>query len=220
MGVKVVERPQGSGAWWVFIYHQGHRKAKKVGSKSAATEVARKIEAKLVLGDFGFAKKNVAPTFKECALKWLAVPHGWRESTYRIHEFNLKKYIFPRLGFRSIDEIGRKDIKRFVDTLLLKGLAPRTARNIKSTISGVFCHAVDGELVEANPVRDIKLAIRKRTVDIDPLTEEEAEKLLERTKAYKGGVYHPILLCALRTGMRIGEIQALQWGMWTSMADS
>ena len=31
MGVKVKERPKGPGTWWIFIDHQGKRKAKKVG---------------------------------------------------------------------------------------------------------------------------------------------------------------------------------------------
>ncbi|MBT3369001.1 MAG: hypothetical protein HN416_17800, partial [Nitrospina sp.] len=52
MGVKVRERPQGSGEWWVFIEHHGNRKAKKIGrDKKLAKDVARKIEAKLILGD-------------------------------------------------------------------------------------------------------------------------------------------------------------------------
>ena len=49
MGVKVREKPKNSGVWWVFINHQGRRKAKKIGNKRAADEVAKKIEAKLAL---------------------------------------------------------------------------------------------------------------------------------------------------------------------------
>jgi integrase len=36
MGVRVAEKNKGSGVWWVFTYHQGARKAKKVGDKRAA----------------------------------------------------------------------------------------------------------------------------------------------------------------------------------------
>jgi integrase len=35
MGVKVRERPHGSGIRWVYIDHQGKRKAKKVGHRKA-----------------------------------------------------------------------------------------------------------------------------------------------------------------------------------------
>ena len=51
MGVKVRQK---DGKWYVFINHQGRRKAKCVGdSKRAAEEVKRKLEAKLTLGDVG-----------------------------------------------------------------------------------------------------------------------------------------------------------------------
>jgi integrase len=53
MGVKVREKPPGSGVWWIFIDHNGKRKAKKVGcDKKLALEAAKKIEAKLTLGIF------------------------------------------------------------------------------------------------------------------------------------------------------------------------
>ena len=56
MGVKVREKPKGSGGWWIFIDHEGKRKSKKVGSEDAAMEVAKKIETRLVLGDFKIVK--------------------------------------------------------------------------------------------------------------------------------------------------------------------
>jgi integrase len=44
MGVKVREKPKGSGNWWIFINHQGKRKSKKIGKdKCLAREVAKKI---------------------------------------------------------------------------------------------------------------------------------------------------------------------------------
>ena len=43
MGVKVRERPKGSGVWWVFIDYQNKRKAKKIGrDKRVARDVAKK----------------------------------------------------------------------------------------------------------------------------------------------------------------------------------
>ena len=52
MGVKVREKPNGSGEWWVFIHHNGIRKSKKIGKDNKlARDVAKKIEAKLALGE-------------------------------------------------------------------------------------------------------------------------------------------------------------------------
>jgi hypothetical protein len=48
MGIRV--RKKG-GKWFVFVTYYGRRKAKCVGSKAAAEEVKRILEAKLALGD-------------------------------------------------------------------------------------------------------------------------------------------------------------------------
>jgi len=57
----------------------------------------------------------------------------------------------------------------------------------------------------------LKINRKKRSFKIEPLTEKEADDLLEQAKLVMGGYYHPHILCALRTGMRIGEIKALKW---------
>ena len=68
MAVKVRERPKGSGIYWIFIDHQGKRKSKKVGrDKRLAQEAAKKIEAKLVLGQMGLCKDLEIPTFSQFA---------------------------------------------------------------------------------------------------------------------------------------------------------
>jgi integrase len=52
MGVKIKE---WKGAWWLFIDHQGKRKAKRVGigktGKKAADQAAVQIQARLAEGD-------------------------------------------------------------------------------------------------------------------------------------------------------------------------
>ena len=66
MGVKVREKVKGSGEWWVFINHQGRRRAKRVGvgksGKKAAELAALKISARLVGGDTGPLNPPSAPT--------------------------------------------------------------------------------------------------------------------------------------------------------------
>ena len=74
MGVRVRDKPPGSGVWWVFINHQGRRKSKKIGrDQEQAEDVAAKIEARLVLGEFGFdtGEKPIVPKFSDYAELWL-----------------------------------------------------------------------------------------------------------------------------------------------------
>ena len=64
MGVTLRQKAKGKGKpWWVFISHNGKRTSRQVRSKTAAEEVAGKIEAKLKLGEFSFEDEKVIPVF-------------------------------------------------------------------------------------------------------------------------------------------------------------
>ncbi|MFC1895337.1 tyrosine-type recombinase/integrase [Thermodesulfobacteriota bacterium] len=214
LGVRVREKVKGSGEWWVFIRHGGLRKSKKVGDKRLAQEVAKKIEAQLVLGDFNLDKPEMkCPTFKEYAAKWLALPHDWKDSTRVNYAAILHNHILPRIGHRKLNKITRKDARALFDNLLTEGLSPSMVGVARAVVSGVFDHAVDSELVETNPCHGVKVQGKgKRNLNTEPLTEEESALLLEVASRYQRGRFYAPLLCLLRTGLRIGELQALQWG--------
>jgi integrase len=172
-------------------------------------------QAKLVLGDLDIEKPepNSCPTFKEYSEMWLALLHDWKESTRIAHRLYLGNHVYPAFKKRRLDEIRRKDLKAFFDGLLAKGLAPSTVNVIRAGVSRVLGHALDSDPRENNPALSLKISgAKKRGLNVDPLTDKEARGLLEKAKIYRGGEFYPPLLCALRTGMRIGEIQALQWG--------
>jgi integrase len=212
MGVRVRQKTKGKGnPWWVFISHNGKRTSWKVGDKKAAEAVASTIRAKLQLGEFGFDDPKPIPTFKEQAKLWLSLPHDWKESTRENYLHNLSNYILPVFGSVSIDKIKRKDLKSFFDKLLSKGVALNTVSLIRSPISGILSHALDSELIENNPIIGLKFIQKKTALEIEPLSKKEIVLLLESAQRYKGGAFYPSILCALRTGMRIGEIRALKW---------
>ena len=212
MGVKVRQKVKGKGnPWWVFISHNGKRTSRKVGDKKASEAVASTIRAKLQLGEFGFEGQEPAPTFKEHAKMWLALPHGWRESTRENYLNILKNHIMPAFGSIPINEIKRKNLKLFFDKLLSDGVASNTVALIRAPINGVLSHALDSELIENNPLVGLKLIRKKTAPDIEPLSKDEVVLLLESAQQYEDGAYYPPILLALRTGMRIGEIRALKW---------
>jgi integrase len=216
MGVKIKERRPGE--WWLYISHNGRRKAKKVGTEKAARKAAAVIEAKIVLNEFEIIRaKSKMPSFQTVAEIWLALPHytpkgdSWKESTLESYRFNLKKHVFTKIGATPIDQLRRKHIKKFFDELSIEGLSRATLSLIRSPISGIFTHAIDDELIETNPVKELSISTRGTKDDIEPLTEEEAKKLLHQATVFMSGYYYPHLLCLLRSGIRLGELTALQW---------
>ena len=163
MGVRVRQKVKGKGnPWWVFISHNGKRTSRKVGDKKASEAVASMIRAKLQLGEFGFEDQKPAFTFKEYSKMWLALPHDWKESTRENYENNLKKHALPYLGSIPVNEIKRKNLKSFFDKKYAEGLNLNTIKLIRAPINGILSYAVELELIESNPMRDLVLKYKKK----------------------------------------------------------
>ncbi|MBW1697857.1 MAG: site-specific integrase [Deltaproteobacteria bacterium] len=219
MGVKVRERPKGSGIWWIFIDHRGKRKAKKVGrDRRFALETAKKIEAKLVLGDFGFigTKKKDVPSFKDYSSLWLEnyIKPLRRKATYAKYRDNLRLHVWPILGEKPIDEIKRVDIRNMFIELHKKGLSSAMLCSIRDAVGGPLNYAIDDEIIETNPVSGIMRRLNiehEKRIPIEPMTWEEVDLFLSTCQTHCPEHY-PFFLCALRTGMRLGELLGLHWG--------
>jgi integrase len=186
MAVKVRERPKGSGTWWIFIDHQGKRKAKRIGNdKKLAHEVARKVEAKLTLGDLDISQeKPHPPLFKDYAESWLngSVKSLRRQSTFERYQDVLKRRIDPTLGNRPIDEISRGEVRDLLLKLNRKGLSRSSICLIRDVIGGPLSFAADEELIPLNPASGItkKLQLRRdKKIEIEPLNTEEVRVLLD-----------------------------------------
>ena len=231
MGVKVRERPKGSGVWWILIDHHSKRKSKKIGkNKKLAQEAAKKIEAKLTLGDFKLngEEEPKTPTLKEYVNGWKDQENkfipGWfdkqaklglKRSTWRNYRVILKKHILPEFGDQRLDEITGRTTAAFLVSKIKSGLSSKTAKNIKNCLSSVlsYAHQPDGYL-ERNPIIGVKVPKpegEKAKREPDPFSWED-RTIFEETFREHFPRYYAFVVTAFRTGLRIGELMALQWG--------
>jgi integrase len=99
---------------------------------------------------------------------------------------------------------------------LNEGYARSTVSHMKDVISGVLTTAMDDELIQANPALGLKNILKKKSNsedEIDPLTDAELNLLLKTVyESPKFKEHFCLFLLLARTGMRIGEALALQWG--------
>jgi integrase len=231
MGVKVREKPEGSGIWWLFIDHQGRRKAKKVGRDNKfAIEAARKIEAKLVFGDFQFEEpgQDEMPTLQQYLRGYIreggASDPGWfvryaklslKRSTWTVYDTLLNAHILSEIGSCRLDQITPRMVNDFIVKKFSQGLRCQTVKNLKHCLSSIMQHAYqpDGH-IEKNPVRGVKVprpADEQASREPDPFSWEDRTVLEEIfRKRYPG--YYAVVIMGFRTGLRLGELLALQWG--------
>jgi len=216
MGVTVRQKVKGRGkSWWVFISYDGKRTSRKVGDKKAAEEVASTIRAKLQLGEFGFDEKKTKsiPTFKLYAEAFMdtysAMSH--KKSTQDSYRSILNLHLYPFFEDMPLDKITRKDVKDFLYQKQQDNLSPGTVRIIRAYLSSILSQVVDDEIILANPAARTGRYINKQESkkQTKPFTWDE-KNLFEKTMRKHYSRYYPFFLCALRTGMREGEIIALK----------
>ena len=218
MGVKVREKAKGSKVYWLFINHRGQRKAKRVGDKKAAELAATKIRAKLALGESGPLEEDGlrVPTFKDAAERWLAM-HAQlgqiRATTEAHYAHKLRAYAFPRFGGKPVTAVTRENVRSLIADLFAQGKSRSLARNLLAPLRQTFNQLLDDGMNLTNPAIRMGRYLKEKTDPrsrIDALILEEERSLLEiaRTEFPR---HHPLFLCALRTGMRLGELFGLQW---------
>lgn len=202
-------------AWWVFVNHKGRRKAKRVGDRETAVRIAQAIRERLARDDFQLEPGDNDTTFAKYAATWLkTVRLTLKTSTIRFYEGHLDQHLLPALGQRQIADLCRTDCRDLVTACRAKGLKVTTVRGIARTLSTILSLAVEDDILTANPA--FRLGRFMRTADeaepdIEPFTSGEIADLLQLARERLPDLY-PWVLCGLRTGMRAGELLALQWG--------
>jgi integrase len=231
MGVKVRQKVKGRGQpWWVFIAHNGKRKSVKVGDKRAAEKAASEIEKQLALGKFDLEPKieKPFPLFKDFAQGFMETysTMNHKPSTRESYQQALDLHILPYFGDMPLNEITRKNVKDFIVEKQLqvitvgkgenqkkKRLSSSTVRNLKAYISAILAEAVDDELIPYNPAAGTGKHIKAKGDKKKGASFTWAEKdLFEKAIQKHYPRYYPFFLTALRTGMRLGELIALQPG--------
>src|SRR5437667_12290584 len=108
MGVRVRYR---DGAWWVFITYRGKRKAKRIGDRRAAEEVASKLRARLQLGDLSpLEEEREVFTFQAYAERWLEtyVAPNCKPRTLELYGLLCRRHLFAPLGAVKLADITRE----------------------------------------------------------------------------------------------------------------
>ena len=136
------------------------------------------------------------------------------ESTQRIH-------ISPAIGKRRVDRVTKADVERLARSMLERGLAPKTVRNVMTFLHSVFALAMESEWAASNPVARAARPRRRREGDADPdlqfLTLPELDAVIatipDRTvdRDALGPVLRLVILAAATSGLRQSELLGLRW---------
>lgn len=132
-------------------------------------------------------------------------PHR-RPRTYSSYADTVRLHLKPRLGHHQLAKLTAAQVQAMINTMAATG-GTRIAQYTRGVLQQALNRAVKWDLVSRNVVLATD---RPRNIPrtITPLTEEQAQQLLE---AVTGHRLEALYRLALALGLRRGEVLALRW---------
>jgi len=208
--------------WTVFIERDGKRINKTIGTgREGLAKAVKAAEAiKTEMNSMKIAQPrntpDSLPVFTDFAGQWLDLnAKRWDPMTYERYEEILRLHILPHECFeKSIDKVGRKDIKEHLRKLY-KDRSPATVESVHAVISGIFNEAIDDETIDANPATGLLKKIlppklQRDVKDPQPFTLEERNLFLGQAEASCTLTEQLVLKAMAHAGLRLGEALAMR----------
>lgn len=116
------------------------------------------------------------------------------------------------LGKMKIAKIKQFHIRAFYSGLAKDGYAANTIKLYHNLIYPALELAVESDIIRKNPAKDCKKGIGGTKKERTAMTIEEQGKMLDFVKeSSRYNVYYPMLIFALSTALRVGELTGLRW---------
>ena len=123
------------------------------------------------------------------------------------YEMQVRVHIVPTLGEIKLTALRTPVVQRLYNQKLAQGLSPKSIKNIHGCLHRALDMAVRIGYLTKNPTSACILPT-VRQAEIHPLDTPDLKKLLE---SIHGDEYEALILTAIFTGMRSGELLGLTW---------
>ncbi|MCA1570869.1 MAG: site-specific integrase [Chloroflexi bacterium] len=130
-----------------------------------------------------------------------------RPRSHQRYEGIVRKHLVPHLGGLSLGRLTTGRIEALYDDLALAGVPAPTVEYAHRVLHSALSDAVRRRAMTHNPADHADVA-RGGKRPIHPFTPEETTRLLDGVRGHELEV---LIILALRTAMRLGELLGLRW---------
>ena len=200
-------------SWWIDFVFRGRRYRLRAPSnnRSDAADYEHRLREQLSRGgevsrEALMRSATASPRLADFAERWLAeyVVGNLKPSTQRTYAKRLRSCIVPYLGAKRLEDIDVYAIERLKAHLACT-LQPRTVNKTLSVLRKCLETAIEWGI----PARSPRVKwLREPPRRFHFLSVAESDALL---CAVQRDPWRLMVLCALRTGLRLGELIGLRW---------
>lgn len=199
-------------SWWVDFRanHLRYRIKSPQNSKPGAQAYEATLRHRLAFGLPIESSQSIATrsqSFETFAKRWFEeyVVSNNKLSEQRSKDYILRASLIPFFGRMPIAEITSRHIEQYKAQTAREGVTNKTINNRLTVLKK--CIVTAYEWLGLDGMSPKITWLKTAPPRTDYLTQEECKQLL----AVTDGVVREMLLTALRTGMRQGELKGLQW---------
>jgi integrase len=175
-------------------------------TRRAAEAYERQVRQQLLDGTYGHEESLPVPTINAFSEEFLDhAKANNKPSTIAHKEMVVRKHIKPLFGKKRLDQIGIREAEQFKILKTNQKLSPKTVNNLLSVLHQMLVVAGEWKLISEVPIFHF---VKVPEPDFDFLDFEEAERLIAINMEPE---WRTMILVAMKTGMRLGELRALQF---------
>lgn len=131
-----------------------------------------------------------------------------RENTIAHIDSMFRYHIKPEIGHMKMQDVRTEHIQMLLNKMKKQEYSLGFIKRVRNVLSQMFKQAYRNDMIMRNPVENAVTPSGKAKKERRVLTEQEQTLFLKYAKESE---YELIFALGFSTGMRIGEIQALQW---------
>jgi len=192
--------------WYIDYCVKGRRKRKMIGpSKRLAESVLRKTEVEIAENKYLDMKREVKIKFKDFSDRYLEDHAKPNKRSWKTADVNYLKRLVPFFGAKYLFEIDSFMVEKY-KTLRKAEVSVASVNRELALLKCMFNRAIDWGVTTDNPVRKVKF-FKENNCRLEYLNKEQIHQLLSHCH----GMLKYIVVMAINTGMRKGELQNLKW---------
>jgi integrase len=195
--------------WWIDYMYEGRRvrESTNTSNKRRAEQLLAKRQTEILEDRFDIAATVRPVLFAEVAREYLEVysQQNKKPATFQRDQI-LIKHLIAYFGEHRLRDIKPMLIEHYRRERLAQSRTPATVNREVACLKHIFSLSVKNRRASSNPAKSVRM-LREDNIVTRVISRADEAKIIENAASH----VRAIVICALETGMRRGEVLNLQW---------